>query len=365
LSVFIRKGFSASQTETDRVDKLKKLEALGVLQLETEKVQYCKCRERHKVEGAFLDDRRVICSCGRNIISSKKAEVVEYVVKQINYDKVISICNELLTKNLGESNCLFDDKQRCWNCTWNGKTVSIFILEVSSYNQCLDFTPESDSCWLSIVLDWETERFRINYYNELHFVKVEDFLGSTFRVNDRMDQLTSSFDSNISAELAIKYDVFVSKVSASRFEQEFIDSFLAGIRAKADKLSRYFGFLSARKNTILNSKVIILGGPGNPDFITLPLLEYLQEGLKPDKIGEAKRYRKSVFTFNDFSLAMGHADENDTVCIASTNKIKPEVWRRIIEKREKVGYYKHVVIERDTILLLIRVLGLENLLPSV
>jgi hypothetical protein len=106
-----------------------------------------------------------------------------------------------------------------------------------------------------------------------------------------------------------------------------------------------------------------MGGPGNPDFASLDLLEYLQECLKPDKIGEAKRYfANSTFTVEQFGKAQAHALGEDTVSIVSTNKIQPEVWRLVIQTRSKEKYYKHTILEKDTILLLISVLKLDYLL---
>jgi len=89
-----------------------------------------------------------------------------------------------------------------------------------------------------------------------------------------------------------------------------------------------------------------MSGAANPDFATINLLDYLQEGLKLGKIDEVKRYFRSIFTVDEFAKAVLHADGEDTVAIVSTNKIQPEVWRFVINSKAKENY-KHIIIDKN------------------
>ena len=62
MSVSIRKEYSITENETGRLLELKKLESLGVIELEQRKVQLCKCGEAHRIDGLFSQDGRINCS---------------------------------------------------------------------------------------------------------------------------------------------------------------------------------------------------------------------------------------------------------------------------------------------------------------
>jgi hypothetical protein len=264
---------------------------------------------------------------------------------------------------VGKDNCAYDRDQRIWICSKNNRKIPVFVSEVSSYNQYLSGQP--DSGWLCIVLDWEKEKGILNYYNKIHFTKFEDVLEDKIDLSEVVGELTTSFTLNVTLEHKQEFEYLVSSISPSEFEKQFIEKFLKGIQEKADLLKEFFNFLCIRKNTITNSKIVLMGGPANPDFAMIDLLEYLQEGLKPEKIGEAKRFLGSTtFTVSDFGTAQAHAIGADTVFILSTNKIQPEVWRLILETRNKERYFKHVIIDKDTILLLISVLRMNHLVSQ-
>jgi hypothetical protein len=363
MSVSIRKGYSVWSTETERVKELRRLESIGILELKQDRWQHCKkCNTPNIVDGTFSREGISTCSgCGKTIRLSENATWC-YTVNMVNHKKILQICGNELVLALGKSNCLFDKKQRCWICSHKGKDIPVFISEISSYNQYIN--EQTDSCWLCLLLDWEKDKGIINYYNRLHFIKIEDVFERTARLFDAIDQIAASFDNNVAVELSRRFDTFISSISPTRFEREFIDQFLNELRNKAALIGRYLNLLSARKDTIINSKVISIGGPANPDFAVINLLEYLQQALKPDKIGEAKRYLSSKFTFTDFAVALAHASESDTICIVSTNDIQPEVWRHVLETRNEARYFKHVIMEKDTILLLIKVLKMEELIAA-
>lgn len=364
MSVAIRMGYNVWSTEAERVGKLKALESQGILNLEKDEWQTCrKCKTQNIIDEKFKFEKISTCSnCGKTINLSKNV-LTRYTVSSINYKNVVRICDGKLKKAIGKENCVYDKEQRTWICSLNGRKVPVFISEISSYNQYVN--ERADSNWLCILLDWEKEKGVINHYNQLHFVKIEDILEDKLELDKILKELVLSFDPNVTVVLTQQFDSFIKSVSPTKFEKAFIDSFLNGIRERADLLKDFFSFLSSRKKTIVNSKVVLIGGPANPDFVMINLLEYLQEGLRPDKVGEVKRYyRSTTFSVNEFGVAQAHALGADTVSIVSTNKIQPEVWRLVWETRKKEGYFKHVIFERDTIILLINVLKLGHLLSS-
>lgn len=364
MSVSIRKGYHVGSIESDRVKELKKLESLEILSLRKEEWQTCKkCFTPNFVDENFRRERSSTCmNCGK-IIQYSKNTVMHYTVSSVNYRKIVDICGQKLTQAVGKAKCLYDKDQRSWVCSYNKKRTPVFISQISSYNQYVGGKQESG--WLCILVDWEKEQGIVDHYTQLHFVKFEDVLYDKINLAETIVGLTTEFVPNFAVELTHKFDSLISSMNPSDFEKKFVDHLINGIREKADVLKRFFSFLSARKNTIVNSKIILIGGPANPDFTMIDLLEYLQEGLRPDKIGEAKRYfRSTQFTVEDFGKAQAHAIGSDTISIVSTNKIQPEVWRLILETRNKETYFKHVIIEKDTILLLISALKLDYLLSQ-
>lgn len=127
-------------------------------------------------------------------------------------------------------------------------------------------------------------------------------------------------------------------------------------------------FLSSQRNSIVNAKIIFMGYSANPDFALINIFKYLQNALQPDKIGEAKRYQDrcefAKFEYTDFGVVLGHARGANTLSIVSTNKIVPAVWRQVVEERDAEGNYKNVILEKDTLLLLVKVLEMEDLLKK-
>jgi hypothetical protein len=359
MSVSIRKEYSVTENETERVQELKRLASLGVLELEKEKIQYCKCGESHKVEGVFLLESRLTCSCERTVNLSEKSTLNEYVIKEINYKKIVKMCNQQLIDAIGKSNCHTDKRQNVWICDCFGKKVPVFILEASSYNQFID----EDSDWLCIVIDWGNEKYRINDYNALHFLKIEDLLFNKINLAKCLEAITCKFSTNTSVELIAAFKKYVSEISWMQFE-EFAANFLNAIKEKQAETERFFNYLTTKRNTIFNSKIVSLGGPANPDFIVINLLEYLQQALRPNKSGEVKHYVDSELKIEKYSPILLHARKSDTLCIVASNKIDPELWKHVIDSYKEEGYYKHVFLDADTIVLLIKSLDLRQLIAT-
>jgi hypothetical protein len=203
----------------------------------------------------------------------------------------------------------------------------------------------------------------------LNFLPIEEVIQGRVDIHERLEIIGTKFNTNHSLELEKKFNEFIKPISGTTFESEFIDSFWKAIKDKEVALERYLRFLSKHNSTIINSKVVFMGYAANPDFAVVNLHEYLQEALKPNKIGEAKRYRcdnlhSTEFTWEEFSVGLAHADEADALFVLSTNDIAPSVWRRVVEKHQSLKRFKIVIIDNDLILLLLEVLGIEDILSK-
>ena len=364
MSVSIRSGFNVWSTDEERVTALKNLQAQNFLTLKKEPWQECgNCGRPNPQNNQFLSQKSTTCAgCGKFMPLSNQT-LTRYVVDGVNYNKIKQVCAQKLSK----LNCLeeleFQDDQRLWRCKVNGKSLPVFITHYSSYNP---YITSGQSAWLCISLDWERDERSTHYYNSYQFAKFEDLLSGKAELNSITSTITSTFPTNPTYQLVKKFEDFIASIEAKdfhKFENDFVDAFLKGIRERSKLLREYFDFLTLQKQTIVNSKTIFLGGSANADFQTISLLEYLQEGLRPGKVGEVKRYGTSHFTVDDFAKVMLHANGKDTLSIVSTNHISPEVWRTLIDARNMERYYKHVIIDKDTILILIEALGMQYLLP--
>ena len=131
------------------------------------------------------------------------------------------------------------------------------------------------------------------------------------------------------------------------------------MKSNNKELQSYLLNLNLNSNDLTNSKVVVLGGAGYPDFMILNLYKYLSDGLKPEKYGEVKRYNKTKFTISDYGIALAHSNEGDNLMIISTNDIQKEVWVKIVESMRINNYYKNVLIDKDLILLLLSLLKID------
>ena len=96
----------------------------------------------------------------------------------------------------------------------------------------------------------------------------------------------------------------------------------------------------------------------------IPLHKYLQDALSPDKFGDAKHYIDNELRIQKYGASLLHARKSSTLCVVASNNIDPEIWKFVIDTEKEEGIFKHSILERDTLLLLIKVLGLEKLLKS-
>lgn len=363
MSVPIRIGFHTKNPE--KITSLKKLQKLHIIEIAEKSFQYCKNGCVIPIDETFIKEGLKSCPiCTASARLSLKP-IIEYKIVKINHETIIKILNKIL-KNTGKK-VLFDKHRHCWIYNLKTTQIPVLISDVSSQNQFIN--NQSDLCWLCIIIDWEANKDILNDYNSLNFLPIEEVIHDRVNIHERLEIIGTKFNTNRSIELEKKFNEYIRPISGTAFESEFIDAFWKAIKEKEVALERYLRFLSEHNSTIINSKVVFMGYAANPDFAVLNLREYLQEALKPNKIGEAKRYRcdnlhSTQFTWEEFSVGLAHADDADALFILSTNDIAPSVWRRVVEKHQSLKRFKIVIIDKDLILLLIEVLRLEDLLSK-
>jgi hypothetical protein len=287
-----------------------------------------------------------------------KASKKRLVLESINTARVIQTVNDQLTAKLGQGNVTFDKSVNSWTCQVKERSVPVFVTQISSPGLYIE---KSESSWLSVVLDWDRERPLINHYNALHFLPLESFLEGDGRIKEALFILSESYPPCAGPALSRKFDTFISSVTPGYFEKQFVDDFFSGLKAHSEDLTTYIGFLTKMKSTCMNSKIVFIGGPGQEDFVVFDLAEYIQAGLAPGRMGEAKRFSKARFTSSQFSTAEMHAHGADTLYVIATNDVQPQVWDEVWEAHLRHGYFQKVIFDKSLILLLILNAHLELL----
>lgn len=364
MDIPIAEGYNVWSTQTTEVKGLKNLETKGILFLKDEEYLSCKnCNEQVRINQLIRNEGITPCpNCYKGIVNSENKRT-KMIVEKVNRYKIKKIVQELLKSSFVEK-CTPIESSNYWICEHAGKKVPVFISEISSYNHFINNT--DDSGWLCIVINWSANRGRLNYYNQLNFLSLQEILDNPTKLKERIEIIATDFTSSPTVDLLKQFDDYVDTCSPGEFEKLFVERFIAKIKEKTNQVGKYLSFLSIQRNSIVNSKIVFMGYSANPDFGSINISKYLQNGLQPEKIGEVKRYQDrckyAKFEYTDFGVVLGHARGANTLSIISTNKIAPAVWRQVIEERDGEGNYKNVILEKDTLLLLIKVLGLEDLL---
>lgn len=358
--VSLREGFSVLSTEEARLSQLRLYQESGVITVGQVRIQQCKkCGANNEVDADFASTGLSTCrACSATLVLSTKSEK-RYIIETVNRLRLVELVGKKVANAVGTKNCMYDKSSRSWMVRIQGGQIPVFLSQVSSYNTYLD--KDGKTQWLCVLLDWEAEKGVVNHYNSSHFVSIEDILLDRADLGEKLMLLGKSFTPNPIISLSESFDKFLSSITPAYFERSFVDDLLRSLKDKSSELTYFLNFLTAMRDTIVNTKVLLIGGPGREDFVTLNLLEYLQEGLKPNKVGEAKRYCRTRFTVQDFGVAEVHAADADTVYILSTNNIQTEVWDSIWGSYRRQGYFRQVIFDRDIILLLVQNLGLEGL----
>lgn len=359
--VCLREGYNVWTDERSRAASLSRFKKLGVITLESEDAVICKrCKSTNLVDPAARSDGVRTCStCGKALLMTR-SDKQRLIVKSINKPRIIQIVNNVLMRILGKSNVIFAKETNSWNCQIDGNAVPVFVSQASSSNQYFDRTGKSR--WLCLVVDWEREGAMISYYDAIHFLPIESVLEGDETVKESLLALSKSFDPNVGESLEEKFDSFISAVSPTFFERQFVDALLEGLKTRREDLTAYISFLIKMKKTTVNSKVVFLGGPGREDFLIMDLAEYIQEGLKPNRVGEAKRYSGSEFTLAQYLLGEHHAKRSQTTYIVATDNIQDSVWKDIWDTRRTTGYFHQVIFDKSLLLTLIMNVHLQGLL---
>jgi len=356
----IRRGYSFDKDEQSKLTQAKKLEKNKIVSLMQTSFTHCKqCGNEVEIDEQFRKLKKATCShCDKMVgLPTKAREKV--VINQVNYDVIIEKVQSLVSKVNG-AKVEFDDKRIVWHVTYGGKIIPVSILELSSANLFL-LTSHGEGC-LFIILDKDKNGSIINDSNSFQFIDFSTLLDSAASIKESIVKLATTFNQNYSIELETRFGKILSEMRKDADFEAWAKRFFEGMKANYNELVNFLNYLLLHQNTILNTKTILLGGPGTSDFLVIDLRQYLHDGLKPEKFGEAKKFLATRFDVNHYGKALVHSLEEDTLFIVSTNDIQKEVWGKLHDMKVKVGYYKHVLLDRDLILILINSLKLQNLL---
>jgi hypothetical protein len=277
----------------------------------------------------------------------------------VNYKQIIKFLDKNLKDIFGNSNITFDKIGRYWILKEDEKQTLFFIYGVSATTA---FFSVANDEGIVFYLDSESIQSILNNFNKSRFVY---FNSPLIPDSKKMLDLLNSLDHSNTLkyfELKNAFESFILKSGPEYFEKTWAPQFIDAIRNKNENLKQLYSRLQTVKDTIINTKFVNIGGPGQPDFFLINTFDYLQDGLKPEKYGEMKCYTKSEFTMDDFGKALAHAVSHDTLSIVSSDDIHPMVWSKIFEFKNQEKYYKHVIIDKDLILFLIHNLELRNLI---
>ena len=321
----------------------------GIICLKQRCYKTCSCGNKVYEDSLSSSQIHFCSTCGKKI-RNENFKYFDYIIDNINYKKIIKLIEERLTGL--KFNYL--KNERLFKIEGN-KIIYIIIPEISSSNFILSQN-SGDNC-LFIILDPEMTNPSL----------LQRWLPKSWFIGEILNQDKNFLKENIKAlEKEIKIDFKIEdefnkllKKSPTFFEKEFVPYFLNELKNKEKELALYLTNLKLNSHTLLNSKVIPIGGAGNPDFIMINLCGYLSDGLKPHKYGEAKRYNKTKFTIQDYGVAMAHSKDGENLFIVSTNNIQNEVWTNIIDLMRINGYYKNVLLDKDLILFLASILKID------
>lgn len=347
-------GYSVSVVDTAMDEEMQRLQRLGFVELSTKRSIECnKCSQPIQLPEQVQESYIICHNCHKRVSVTKTA--TDRYIKSINYDNI----TKALEKYLSETGFAFtfDKFRTCWLVTVSDKVIPLLIVDASYSNFVLACSEGTGA--LFIHLDKRNISPLSNSMNGFQFVEFQAISKKPSILRQSLLSVAESFDQNYSIQLEKEFDTAIQKMSYVEFEK-FCTDLLNQLKTKQKELSRFYNYLGLRKNTIVNSKIIRMGGAGNPDFIILNLLDYLESAFRPEKSGDAKRYIKSRLTIEEYSKAiMMHAKGRDTLFIVSSNDIQLEIWKHIIDSRSD-GRFPYVVLDKDLILTLISALQLEE-----
>lgn len=352
----LRELFSISDSDS-RFNTLKNLEQIGFIDtVQKKKVTCNKCDRQIPIPSLHIENN-IRCPTCEKFVSLSKLNI-EYSIEKINYNLILEKIEELV-KNSGYD-YEYNKENIIWKIKIKEKIIPLIIPYVSNSNFLLAHSEKEAIMFLS--LDNERISTFMNVMNISQFLEFQTIYDDPLLFVKTLNQISEIFDQNYALSIEPKFDDMLNKISGFKFE-EFCVDFLKSIKEHHEKLSSFFSYLNLRKDTIINSKIIKLGGPGASDFVLIRLNEYLQSGLRPELFGESKKYKKSKFTIEDFSKAIIHANTQDVLFIVSTDNVQKEVWEKILSLR-KNGKFRFILFDKDIILTLIKCLDLTYLVDN-
>lgn len=350
-------GYPATNSSAE-LGILKELEGKGIVRLQEEEYIKCKkCGDPIDIQ-EFKDNSTVNCpkcdqACGLSTSRNKRTVIIE-----VNHKKIINILDTQIQNAFGKSNVFFDKFEYNWTIQYDGKKYLFYIYGFSTIASFLSISKNE-----GVILYFDKRKI-LSQIHDLNDSRYRYVLDPTFSIPEEFRTFVNSLDFTETLEylkFREKFETFLSSITDTQYEKEFIPRFIEGIKLKNRELSRFYSRLQIAENTILNSKCINFGGAGREDFFLVNLCKYLQDGLKTEKYGESKKYLTSHFSFSHFTVALGHAAFRDSLFFVSTNDIAPSVWKMVIE--EKRGeHFKYVILDKDLMLMLLYNLNLLYLI---
>lgn len=358
----IKHGYSIKESETKKLESLKQLSESNLIKLDKEKYAICNvCENEVLIDDEFRHRNIKECSNCSHILGLPNTPSIAYIVKIVNFDKIIGILNGRLKKIFG-NNIEYDEYKKYWSYNDGVKTVFIVLYGVSNYNCLLSMAFDES---IIIYLNYDDIACYVTNYNKF---KLLWFYNSTIDSRNDFNKLMK----NITYEKTIEYiklndtfSSFIKEKGWQYFEQQFVPSFVNEIKNNRKKFNNLLIQLSQVQKTLINSKYVKVGGSGQPDFFLIDIKEYLEDGFSPIFIGEnnAYSYGGKKFTTTEFGVAVvSHAKLKETLIITSTDDIQLEVWVNIMDFKKQHGHYPYVLIDRDVLLLLINALDMQYLL---
>lgn len=347
----IRKDYKVNNKEISLVSQLEELEKKGFIKTITKRYRNCECGNRI-YEESFSDRQLSFCACGKRVRKTNFNET-DININEVRYENILSS----LEKKLSPLGFVYQKEIRAFK---NNLECPVYFIipEFSTYNFIITQNQGSNCFFISIDLEKTKTKLMDKWHNKtfefLDFLNIENSI-----LEKNIDAITKYDVTERKNEKYEKDYLKLLKKSPQFVEDEFISFFIKKLKEKNNELQSYLFNLKFNDNSLLNSKLIVLGGPSNPDFYLINLHNYLSDGLKPEKYGEVKRYTKSKFTVENYGKVLVHSDEGDNLIIVTTNDIQKEVWIKIINLKRIHGYFKSVILDKDLLLTLLYVLKID------
>ena len=358
MQIPLEVGYPVENSSSD-LAILKEFECKGIVRLQEEEYIKCKkCGEPIDIQ-EFKDNSTVNCpKCDQpsGLSSSRNKRTV---IREVNRKKIFSFLNSQFQNTFGKENVSFDKIEFRWIINYKGKPILFFVYGFSAFASFLSFSENE-----GVILYFNERKIRSKVHN-LNVSRYKYVFDDTFSSSEKIITFIDSLDFKETLEyikFRERFEGFLSSITDSQYEKEFIPAFIEGIKQKHKELSTLYSRLQLVENTILNTKYLKKGGPGLEDFHLIYLNRYLQDGLQPETSGEAKKYRRTKFDYEDFAVAITHAAHfKNTLFFVSTNDIAPSVWNKIM--LEKIdGHFRYVILDKDLMLMLLYNLDLIHLI---